>query len=161
MVLHYIYKNHTYTVEARWTSQEGKSTIFWEIISHLETIHGSIFATRQDQAKRLDLAVDKLYEQIYRFGEEYQAIPMTPSTESGFWQPMGRSAPFPKYKKPVKKPLPLRSCSAKCWISCKKWWRSTCWTMLTRASAATAGSILRNGWKLHRKALHPANLNRC
>ena len=84
MVLHYIYKNHTYTFEARWTGREGKSTIFREIISHLEMIHGSILATSQDQAQQLDLAVDKLYEQIYHFGDEYQAIPYDPKHRKRF-----------------------------------------------------------------------------
>lgn len=101
MVLHYTYKNRSYIFEAQWTGQEGKSTIFREIVSRLETIHGSIFATSQDQAQQLDLAVDKLYEQIYHFGDEYQAIPYDP-----------------RHRK-------------------------------------------RNGWKPHRKALYPANLNRC
>ncbi len=84
MVLHYTYKNRSYIFEAQWTGQEGKSTIFREIISRLETIHGSIFATSQDQAQQLDLAVDKLYEQIYHFGDEYQAIPYDPKHRKRF-----------------------------------------------------------------------------
>lgn len=84
MVLHYTYKNRSYIFEAQWTGQEGKSTIFREIFSHLETIHDSIFATSQDQAQQLDLAVDKLYEQIYHFGDEYQAIPYDPKHRKRF-----------------------------------------------------------------------------
>ena len=71
MVLHYIYKNQPYIFEARWTSPEGSSTVFQEIISHLEKSCGPTFSAYQEQALRLDLAADRLYEQIYRFGEEY------------------------------------------------------------------------------------------
>ena len=84
MVLHYIYKNQPYIFEARWTGPEGTSTIFRGIISHLEKTHGPTFSAYREQAHQLDLAVDQLYSQIYRFGEEYQAIPYDPKHRKRF-----------------------------------------------------------------------------
>lgn len=84
MVLHYTYENRSYIFEAQWTGPEGKSTVFREIVSHLEKAHSPAFAAYQEQALRLDLAADRLYEQIYRFGEEYQAIPYDPKHRKRF-----------------------------------------------------------------------------
>lgn len=84
MVLHYTYENRSYIFEARWTGPEGTSTIFREIISHLEEIHGPTFSAYREQVRQLDLAVDQLYSQIYRFGEEYQAIPYDPKHRKRF-----------------------------------------------------------------------------
>ena len=89
MVLHYIYKNHTYIFEVRWTGPEGTSIIFREIISHLEKTHGPAFSAHREQALRLDLAADRLYEQIYRFGNEYQAIPYDPKHRKRFLETYG------------------------------------------------------------------------
>lgn len=90
MVLHYIYKNQPYIFEARWTSPEGKSTIFREIVSHLGKAYGPAFAVCQQQALRLDLATDRLYEQIRRFGEEYQATPYDPKHRKRFLEAYGK-----------------------------------------------------------------------
>ena len=84
VVLHYIYKKQPYIFEVRWTDPEGSSTIFRGIVSYLEKIHGPVFSAYQGQAQRLDLAVDQLYSQIYRFGEEYQAIPYDPKHRKRF-----------------------------------------------------------------------------
>ena len=89
MILHYTYENRSYIFEAQWTAPEGKSTIFWEIVGHLEKAHGPAFAAYQEQARRLDLATDRLYEQIYRFGEEYQAIPYDPKHRKRFLEAYG------------------------------------------------------------------------
>ena len=89
MVLHYIYKNHTYIFEVRWTDTEGTSIIFREIISHLEKTHGPALSAHREQALRLDLAADRLYEQIYRFGNEYQAIPYDPKHRKRFLETYG------------------------------------------------------------------------
>lgn len=89
MVLHYTYENRSYIFEAQWTGPEGKSTVFREIVKHLEKAHGPAFAAYQEQALRLDLATDRLYEQIYRFGEEYQAIPYDPKHRKRFLEAYG------------------------------------------------------------------------
>lgn len=89
MILRCTYENRSYIFEARWTGPEGKSTVFREIVSHLEKAHGPAFAVYQEQALRLDLAVDRLYEQIYHFGEEYQAIPYDPKHRKRFLEVYG------------------------------------------------------------------------
>lgn len=89
MVLHYTYENRSYIFEAQWTDPEGKSTVFREIVSHLEKTYGPTFAAYQEQALRLDLVTDRLYEQIYRFGEEYQAIPYDPKHRKRFLEAYG------------------------------------------------------------------------
>ena len=89
MVLRYTYENRSYIFEARWTGPEGKSTVFREIVKHLEKTHGPAFAVYQEQARRLDLVTDRLYEQIYRFGEEYQAIPYDPKHRKRFLEAYG------------------------------------------------------------------------
>lgn len=89
MILHYTCENRSYIFEAQWTGPEGKSTVFREIVSHLEKAHSPAFATYQEQALRLDLATDQLYEQIYRFGEEYQAIPYDPKHRKRFLEAYG------------------------------------------------------------------------
>lgn len=89
MVLHYTCENRSYIFEAKWTGPEGKSCVFQEIVSHLEKTHGPAFAVYQEQALRLDLATDRLYEQIYRFGEEYQAIPYDPKHRKRFLETYG------------------------------------------------------------------------
>ena len=89
MVLHYTYENRPYIFEAPWTDPDGNSTIFRKIISHLEKTHGQTFAAYWEQALRLDLAVDRLYEQIYRFGNEYQAIPYDPKHRKRFLETYG------------------------------------------------------------------------
>lgn len=89
MVLHYTCENRSYIFEAQWTGPEGKFTVFREIVSHLEKAHNPAFAAYQEQALRLDLAADRLYEQIYRFGEEYQAIPYDPKHRKRFLEAYG------------------------------------------------------------------------
>ncbi len=89
MILHYTCENHPYIFEAPWTDPDGNSTIFQKIISHLEKTHGQTFAAYREQALRLDLAVDRLYEQIYRFGNEYQAIPYDPKHRKRFLETYG------------------------------------------------------------------------
>ena len=89
MVLHYTYENHPYIFEAPWTGPEGTSIIFREIISRLEKTHGPAFSAHREQTLRLDLAVDRLYEQIYRFGNEYQAIPYDPKHRKRFLETYG------------------------------------------------------------------------
>ena len=84
MVLHYTYKNYPYRFDAQWTSPERTSSIFQKIVSHLVKTHGPAFSAYQEQARQLDLAVDQLYSQIYRFGEEYQAIPYDPKHRKRF-----------------------------------------------------------------------------
>lgn len=89
MVLRYTYEARSYIFEAQWTSPKGKSIVFREIVSHQEKAHGPAFAAYQNQALRLDLAADRLYEQIYRFGEEYQAIPYDPKHRKRFLEAYG------------------------------------------------------------------------
>ena len=84
MILHYTCENRSYIFEAQWTGPEGKSTVFREIVSHLERVYGPAFAVYQEQALQLDLAVDRLYKQIYHFGDEYQAIPYDPKHRKRF-----------------------------------------------------------------------------
>lgn len=84
MVLHYTYENRPYIFETPWTDPEGTSIIFREIISHLEKTHGPAFSAHREQTLRLDLAVDRLYKQIYHFGDEYQAIPYDPKHRKRF-----------------------------------------------------------------------------
>lgn len=84
MILHYTCENRSYIFEAQWTGPEGKSTVFREIVSHLEKVYGPAFAVYQEQALQLDLAVDRLYKQIYHFGDEYQAIPYDPKHRKRF-----------------------------------------------------------------------------
>lgn len=100
MVLHYTCENRSYIFEAKWTGPEGKSTVFREIVSHLEKAHGPAFATYQEQALRLDLATDRLYEQIYRFGEEYQAIPYDPKHRKRFLETYGEICTLVETEKP-------------------------------------------------------------
>jgi len=84
VILHYTCENRSYIFEAQWTGPEGKSTVFREIVSHLEKVYGPAFAVYQEQALQLDLAVDRLYKQIYHFGDEYQAIPYDPKHRKRF-----------------------------------------------------------------------------
>ena len=84
MILHYTCENRSYIFEAQWTGPEGKSTVFREIVSHLEKVYGPAFAVYQEQALQLDLAVDRLYKQIYHFGDEYQAMPYDPQLRKRF-----------------------------------------------------------------------------
>lgn len=84
MILHYTCENRSYIFEAQWTGPEGKSTVFREIVSHLAKVYGPAFAVYQEQALQLDLVVDRLYKQIYHFGDEYQAIPYDPKHRKRF-----------------------------------------------------------------------------
>lgn len=84
MILHYTCENRSYIFEAQWTGPQGKSTVFREIVSHLEKVYGPAFAVYQEQALQLDLVVDRLYKQIYHFGDEYQAIPYDPKHRKRF-----------------------------------------------------------------------------
>ena len=90
MILHYTCENRSYIFEAQWTGPEGKSTVFREIVSHLEKVYGPAFAVYQEQALQLDLAVDRLYKQIYHFGDEYQAIPYDPKHRKRFLAAYGK-----------------------------------------------------------------------
>ena len=91
MVLHYTYENRPYIFETPWTDPEGTSIIFREIISHLEKTHGPAFSAHREQTLRLDLAVDRLYKQIYHFGDEYQAIPYDPKHRKRFLAAYGET----------------------------------------------------------------------
>lgn len=91
MILHYTCENRSYIFEAQWTGPEGKSTVFREIVSHLEKVYGPAFAVYQEQALQLDLAVDRLYKQIYHFGDEYQAIPYDPKHRKRFLAAYGET----------------------------------------------------------------------
>lgn len=86
MVLQYSYAHQNYMFDAPWTDLEGNSTIFLEIMDHLEKFHGEVFSPYRETADQMDQATDKLYQQIYIFGNEYQAIPYNPKHRRQFLQ---------------------------------------------------------------------------
>ena len=86
MLLHYTYANRSYSFEPKWNDPDGHSVIFREIVYHLKNVHGNIFSNYADHAYQLDLEVDKLYEYIYIFNDEYKALPYNPKHKKQFLQ---------------------------------------------------------------------------
>jgi hypothetical protein len=78
MYISYQYQENTYRVLVDWTSADGKSTVFRDVIRKAAERHGFDVGELQELAEHLDMLTDKLYGQIQNFIDEYEAVPFDP-----------------------------------------------------------------------------------
>lgn len=84
MYLQYGYGGEEQAITVNWTEPDGRSVVFEEIVEQLEERYGPSFSPYREAARALDEKVDKLYEEIYIFNDEHQAIPYNPKTRNRF-----------------------------------------------------------------------------
>ena len=78
MLVKYTYQGNCYRLFVQWTSAEGKSTVFRDLTKKLAHRHRVSVGEYLELAEHLDTQTDKLYEQIYGFIDEYEAVPFDP-----------------------------------------------------------------------------------
>jgi hypothetical protein len=78
MYISYQYQENSYRVLVDWTSADGKSTVFRNVIRKAADRHGFDPGGLLELADHLDMLTDKLYGQIHHFIDEYKAVPFDP-----------------------------------------------------------------------------------
>lgn len=84
MVLQYQFGGKQHTIIANWTDENGQSCVYQDIVRKLRARHGQVFTPFFAVAREVDGAVDKLYEQIYIYSDECQALPYNPKSRKRF-----------------------------------------------------------------------------
>lgn len=79
MILHYTYQEEEFSITVKWTDASGKSVVHQEAIARLLQKHGETFQPFLEVACLLDEKVDKFYEEIYTYLEEYKSIAYNPA----------------------------------------------------------------------------------
>jgi hypothetical protein len=78
MLLTCDYQGYSYSFLIQWTSADGQSIVFRDIVEKVADQHNLDASAYLDLAEHLDILTDKLYTQIYAFTNEYEAIPFDP-----------------------------------------------------------------------------------
>lgn len=79
MTLHYFYQEEAFHITVKWTDAFGKSVVHQEAVCRLLQRHGAVFQSFLEPARLLDEKVDKLYEVIYTYLEEYKSSAYNPA----------------------------------------------------------------------------------
>lgn len=79
VILHYTYQEEEFSITVKWTDASGKSVVHQEAIARLLQKHGETFQPFLEVACLLDEKVDKFYEEIYTYLEEYKSIAYNPA----------------------------------------------------------------------------------
>ena len=78
MLLKYRFGNEQYSGFIRWTTDNGHSSIFRDIVGQLVESQRINLNHYQTLAVHLDELVDKMYGLIYTFTNEYRSVPYNP-----------------------------------------------------------------------------------
>ena len=78
MLLTYRLENNKHSVYIRWTADTGHSTVFRDIVRQVDDRHQFCLSHYHEMATHIDELVDKLYEQLYIFTNEYSGVPYNP-----------------------------------------------------------------------------------
>ena len=78
MFISYKYQENVYHLLANWTSAEGQSIVFRDVMKRIAERHHINIGDHLELAEHLDTLTDKLYKQIHDFIDEYEAVPFDP-----------------------------------------------------------------------------------
>lgn len=78
MLLNYSFKDQNYKIHIHWTADTGNSMVFKDIVRNVSIKHQLELSGYCELSNNLDELVDKLYEQLYIFTDEYSSVPYNP-----------------------------------------------------------------------------------
>lgn len=78
MLLNYSFKDQNYKILIHWTADTGNSMVFKDIVRNVSIKHQLELSGYCELSNNLDDLVDKLYEQLYIFTDEYSSVPYNP-----------------------------------------------------------------------------------